>query len=131
MTIAITGATGHLGRLVINQLKDQVPAADLVALVRSPAKASDLGVSAREADYSKPDSLDQALAGVNTLLLISSSEVGQRAVQHHNVIAARPVENRPLETSLPQKEERVSLDDIARQAQPTPLHPQHGAHHHG
>ena len=62
MTIAITGATGALGRLVINQLND---------------------------------------------------------------------ENRPLETSLPQKEERVSLDDIARQAQPTPLHPQHGAHHHG
>jgi uncharacterized protein YbjT (DUF2867 family) len=56
MTIAITGATGALGRLVINQLKDKVPAADLVALVRSPAKASDLGVSAREADYSKPES---------------------------------------------------------------------------
>jgi NAD(P)H dehydrogenase (quinone) len=88
MTIAITGATGALGRLVINQLKDKVPAADLVALVRSPAKASDLGVSAREADYSKPEILDQALAGVNTLLLISSSEVGRRAVQHHNVITA-------------------------------------------
>jgi NAD(P)H dehydrogenase (quinone) len=88
MTIAITGATGHLGRLVINQLKDQVPALDLVALVRSLAKASDLGVSAREADYSKPETLDRALAGVNTLLLISSSEVGQRAVQHHNLIAA-------------------------------------------
>jgi NAD(P)H dehydrogenase (quinone) len=45
MTIAITGATGQLGRLVIKRLKKQVPAADLVALVRSPAKASDLGVS--------------------------------------------------------------------------------------
>src|ERR1051326_4302995 len=88
MTIAITGATGQLGRLILNQLKDQVPASDLVALVRSPAKASDLGVSAREADYSKPETLDQALAGVNTLLLISSSEVGQRAVHHHNIIAA-------------------------------------------
>lgn len=69
MTIAITGATGQLGRLVINQLKGQVP-------------------------------------------------------------AARPVENRPSEAFLPQKEERVSLDDSARQAQPTPLHPPHGAHHH-
>ena len=88
MTIAITGATGQLGRLVIKQLKDRVPAADLIALVRAHAKASGLGVSAREADYSKPEMLDQALEGVNTLLLISSSEVGQRAVQHHNVIAA-------------------------------------------
>jgi hypothetical protein len=43
----------------------------------------------------------------------------------------RTVENRPSETSLPQKEERVSLDDIARQAQLTALHSQHGAHHHG
>src|SRR5579859_1591398 len=88
MTIAITGATGHLGRLVISQLNNQVPASDLVALVRTPAKASDLRVTAREADYNKPETLDRALAGVNTLLLISSSEVGQRAVQHHNLIAA-------------------------------------------
>ena len=88
MAISVSGATGALGRLVINQLKDKIPAADLVALVRSPAKASDLGVSAREADYSKPEILDQALAGVNTLLLISSSEVGRRGVQQHNVIAA-------------------------------------------
>ena len=43
----------------------------------------------------------------------------------------RPVENRPSETASPQKEARVSLDDSARQAQPIPLHPQHGAHHHG
>ena len=70
MTIAITGATGQLGRLVMKQLRKQVP-------------------------------------------------------------AARPVENRPSETSLPQKEERLSLDDIARQAQPNPLHPRHGAYHHG
>lgn len=88
MTIAITGATGQLGRLVVRQLKNKVPASDIVALVRSTAKASDLGVTAREADYSRPEALDQALSGVDTLLLISSSEVGQRAVQHRNVIAA-------------------------------------------
>lgn len=88
MTIAVTGATGQLGRLVIEQLKNKVPASDIVALVRSPEKAADLGVSARVADYGKPESLDAALAGVDTLLLISSSEVGQRAVQHRNVIAA-------------------------------------------
>ena len=88
MTIAITGATGKLGRLVITQMKDKAPAADIVALVRSTAKASDLGVTAREADYGKPQTLDSALAGVNTLLLISSNEVGRRATQHRNVIEA-------------------------------------------
>ncbi|PZQ50499.1 MAG: NAD(P)-dependent oxidoreductase [Rhodovulum sulfidophilum] len=88
MTIAVTGATGHLGRIVIDKLKAKVPAADIVALVRSPDKAADLGVAARAADYAKPETLEKALAGVDTLLLISSSEVGQRATQHANVIEA-------------------------------------------
>jgi NAD(P)H dehydrogenase (quinone) len=88
MKIAITGATGQLGRLVIEKLKAKVPASQIVALVRTPAKAADLGVEAREADYAKPETLDKALAGVDKLLLISSSEVGQRATQHKNAIEA-------------------------------------------
>jgi len=88
MTIAITGATGQLGRLVLDSLKNRVPAADLVALVRSPAKAADLGVAAREADYDRPETLDRALAGVRTLLLISGPVVGVRVAQHRNVIEA-------------------------------------------
>ncbi|PZQ60119.1 MAG: NAD(P)-dependent oxidoreductase [Sphingomonas taxi] len=88
MTIAITGATGQLGRLVIQSLTTKVPADRIVALVRSPDKAADLGVAARPFDYAKPDQLAPALAGVETLLLISSSEVGQRGAQHRNVIAA-------------------------------------------
>jgi NAD(P)H dehydrogenase (quinone) len=86
MTIAITGATGKLGRLVIAKLKGNVPAVEIVALARSPAKAANLGVPVREADYAKPDTLASALAGVDTLLLISSSEIGPRAGQHRNVI---------------------------------------------
>jgi NAD(P)H dehydrogenase (quinone) len=88
MTIAITGATGQLGRLVVAKLKTKVPAERIAALVRTPAKAADLGVTVREADYGKPEKLDRALAEVDTLLLISSNEVGQRAVQHRNVIEA-------------------------------------------
>lgn len=88
MTIAITGATGQLGRLVVARLRSKAPAELLVALVRSPAKAADLGIPAREADYARRETLTAALAGVDTLLLISSSEVGQRAVQHRNVIDA-------------------------------------------
>ena len=88
MTIAITGATGQLGRLVVPYLKIRRPAADLVALVRAPAKAVDLGIAVRHADYDRPETLDRALVGVETLLLISSSEVGKRATQHRNVIEA-------------------------------------------
>lgn len=88
MTIAITGATGQLGRLVIDKLRAKGRAADLVALARSPEKAADLGVAVREADYDRPETLGPALAGVDTLLLISGSEVGRRVAQHRNVIAA-------------------------------------------
>lgn len=88
MTIAVTGATGQLGRLIIESLKSKVAADGIVALVRSPEKAGDLGVEARAFDYSRADQLAPALAGVDTLMLVSSSEIGQRAVQHRNVIEA-------------------------------------------
>lgn len=88
MTIAITGATGQLGRLVIDKLKARTDATTLIALVRTPAKAADLGLAARAADYAQPDTLVSAMAGVDTLLLISSNEIGQRAQQHGNVIEA-------------------------------------------
>jgi NAD(P)H dehydrogenase (quinone) len=89
MTIGITGASGQLGLLVVKKLIAKVPSADIVALVCTPARAANLGVSVRDAAYSKPETLDRALAGIDTLLLISFSEVSQRrAAQHHNVIEA-------------------------------------------
>ena len=87
MTIAVTGASGQLGRRVVEKLKGKT-AETIVALVRSPAKASGLGVALREADYAKPETLRPALAGVDALLFISASEIGQRVAQHHNVIEA-------------------------------------------
>ena len=87
MTIGVTGATGQLGRLVIDKLKAKAGEA-VVALVRSPANARGLGVAVREADYAKPATLKSALAGVDVLLFISSSEIRERAAQHHNVIEA-------------------------------------------
>lgn len=89
--IAITGATGQLGQHVLENLLTTVPAGQVVAIVRNPAKAESLsqkGVVVRQADYSDEAALTAALQGVDKLLLISSSEVGQRAVQHRNVINA-------------------------------------------
>lgn len=88
MKIGVTGATGQLGRLVVEELKKRVSADAIVALVRTPSKAADMGVESYEFDYNNPDSLACALAGVDRLLLISSSEIGQRARQHANVIEA-------------------------------------------
>lgn len=90
--IAVTGATGHLGRLVIeNLLERDVASSEIVAVVRNPEKAADLaaqGVKVREADYTEPDTLEAAFAGVDRLLLISSSEVGQRFAHHRNAVEA-------------------------------------------
>jgi NAD(P)H dehydrogenase (quinone) len=91
-TLAVTGATGHLGRLAVQSLIARgVPAGSIVAVVRSPQKAQDLadrGVQVRKADYTDPQSLAAAFAGVSRLLLVSGSEVGQRTPQHRNVIEA-------------------------------------------
>lgn len=90
--IAVTGATGNLGRLVVNDLLDRgIAPSEIVAAVRSPQKAADLaerGVDVREADYTKPETLTSAFTGVDRLLLISSSAVGQRVEQHRNVVDA-------------------------------------------
>lgn len=89
--IVVTGATGKLGRLVVEGLMKKVPAREIVAAVRSPEKAKDLasrGVEVRRADYSRPETLAAALAGAEKVLLVSSSEVGQRATQHAAVVDA-------------------------------------------
>lgn len=89
--IAITGATGQLGRLVITSLLKKIPVDDIVAIVRNVEKAKEisaLGVQVRQADYNQPVSWDAALQGVEKVLLISSSEIGQRVEQHRAVIDA-------------------------------------------
>ena len=89
--IVVTGATGQLGRLVIENLLKSHPANTLIAAVRNPAKAADLaarGVVVRQADYTQAASLDAAFAGAKKVLLISSSELGQRTAQHRAVIDA-------------------------------------------
>ncbi len=89
--IAVTGATGQLGRLVIAALLKKVPASGIVAAVRNGEKARDIaamGVQVRRADYNQPPTWDSALKGADKVLLISSSEIGQRARQHRAVIDA-------------------------------------------
>lgn len=75
--IVVTGASGQLGRLVIQNLLEQVPASQIVAAVRTPEKVQDLaaqGVQIRQADYERPESLDKAFQGSEKVLLISSSD---------------------------------------------------------
>src|SRR5581483_11099487 len=89
--IVVTGATGQLVRLVVEQLLEKVPADQLAVVVRNAEKAADLaarGVDVRTADYSAPESLDGAFRAGERVLLISGSEVGQRLPQHTAVVEA-------------------------------------------
>lgn len=89
--IVITGASGSLGRLVIDELASKVDPNTIIATARSTEKLADLagrGIQVRELDYNRPDSIASALVGATQILLISSSEVGQRVPQHQAVIDA-------------------------------------------
>ncbi|WP_314324111.1 SDR family oxidoreductase [Paenarthrobacter ilicis] len=96
MSIVITGATGQLGRHVVEALLERnVPAADIVATGRSVEKLADFaerGVTVQEMDYENPASVAAALKGAAKVLLISSSAVGQRVEQHRTVIEAAKAE---------------------------------------
>ena len=87
----ITGATGHIGAAVLRQLLTKLPASQLAALVRDPAKAADLqarGVSLRVGDYRDPAALDQAMQGVEKVLLVSGGSDADGLQQHYNVVDA-------------------------------------------
>ncbi|WP_062983463.1 SDR family oxidoreductase [Nocardia anaemiae] len=90
MTVAVTGAGGQLGRLVVEALLRE-GATPVVAIVRDPQKVADLaerGVEVRQASYDDAEALDRALAGVDRVLLVSGNEFGARVAQHTNVIRA-------------------------------------------
>ncbi|NEA20332.1 SDR family oxidoreductase [Streptomyces halstedii] len=91
MSIVVTGATGALGRLVVEQLLAAVPAERITAVVRDKEKAAEAaarGVEIRVADYDRPETLADAFRAGDRVLLISGSEVGRRVAQHTAVIDA-------------------------------------------
>ena len=98
MKIAITGATGQLGNLVIEQLLQLTAAQNIVALVRKIDKAEHFkvqGIEPREFDYDRPETLVPAQIGIDKLLLISANEIGRRTPQHQAVIDAAKVAGVP------------------------------------
>lgn len=92
MTVLVTAASGHLGRLVVDALLERGAApADIVAGARDTARLTDAasrGIRVVELDYSRPETIARALDGVDSVLLISGTEFGSRVAQHRNVIEA-------------------------------------------
>jgi NAD(P)H dehydrogenase (quinone) len=91
MSIVVTGATGHLGRHVVEQLLEKVPAEQITAVVRDEAKGADFaarGVKLAVADYNTPASFDGLFAAGDKVLLISGNEFDKGRVQQHKVVIA-------------------------------------------
>jgi NAD(P)H dehydrogenase (quinone) len=91
MTVIVTGASGHLGRLVAEDLVERIPPADVVLVTRHPDSLRDMadaGVTVRYGDFDEPDSLSEAFAGGERMLLISTLAVGRRTAQHRAAIEA-------------------------------------------
>ncbi|MFN8157744.1 MAG: SDR family oxidoreductase [Candidatus Nanopelagicales bacterium] len=111
MSVVVTGATGQLGRLIVESLIERgVPASEITATGRSTDKIADLaaaGVTVVASDYTDPASLDPVFAGADVLVLVSSSEIGQRLPQHQNAIdaAVRAGVGRIVYTSIPKASE--------------------------
>lgn len=89
MKIAVTAANGQLGSSVVNELKKQIGKKNVIGIVRSPEKASHLGIEVRKGDYNSPDDFNTALKGIDRVLLISGMDDPQKRIQQHkNVIEA-------------------------------------------
>jgi len=88
--ITVTGVTGNLGRVVLDDLLARIPATEITAVARTPGKATGLGVEVRHGDYDDPASLRAAFAGSDVLLFVSGSDVtpGVRVRQHGKVVDA-------------------------------------------
>ena len=91
MSIVITGASGQLGRLTAELVLGRVPASEVILTTRRPETLSDLaerGATVRPADFDRPETLAEAFAGGERLLLISTDDLGRRAAQHRAAIEA-------------------------------------------
>jgi NAD(P)H dehydrogenase (quinone) len=91
MTVIVTGASGHIGRLVADDLLERIPPADIVLVTRHPQALRDIaerGVTVRYGDFDEPESLSEAFAGGERMLLISTLAVGRRTAQHRAAIEA-------------------------------------------
>ena len=96
MSIVITGASGQLGRLTANLVLDRVPASEVILTTRHPEALSDLaerGAAVRHADFDRPETLAEAFASGERLLLISTEDLGRRTAQHRTAIEAARVAN--------------------------------------
>jgi len=117
MKIAVTAANGQLGSSVVNELKKQIGKKNIIGIVRSPEKASHLGIEIRKGDYNNSDDFNLALNGIDRVLLISGMDDPQKRIQQHrNVIEAAKINEvkKIVYTSIVGDEEKNAFSPVVR-----------------
>ena len=117
MKIAVTAANGQLGSSVVNELKREVGEDNLVGIVRTPEKASHLGIEIRKGDYHSLDDFNAALKGVNQVLLISGMDEPQKRIQQHRKVIEAAKQNgvqKIVYTSIVGDEEKTAFSPIVK-----------------
>jgi len=117
MKIAVTAASGNLGKAIINELKKQIGAENVIGIARTPDNASDLGIEVRKGDYNSREDFDIALKGVDKVLLISGMDDPQKRIQQHrNVIEAAKLNGvkKIVYTSIVGAEENSTFSPVVK-----------------
>jgi NAD(P)H dehydrogenase (quinone) len=117
MKIAVTAANGQLGTSIVNELKNEIGKENVIGIVRTPEKASHLGIEVRKGDYNSREDFNKALNGVDSVLLISGMDDPQKRIQQHrNVIEASKQNGvkKIVYTSIIGDEEKTAFSPIVR-----------------
>jgi len=117
MKIAITAANGQLGSSIVDRLKKEVGKENVIGIVRTPEKASHLGIEVRKGDYNSREDFNSALKGIDSVLLISGMDDPEKRIQQHrNVIEAANQNGvrKIVYTSIVGDEEETSFSPIVK-----------------
>lgn len=117
MKIAVTTASGQLGRTIAQELIKQIGKENVVGIARTPAKAESLGIEVRKGDYNSYDDFNKALKGIDKVLVVSGLDAPEKRVgQHRNIISA--AENNAVQklvyTSIIGSEVQTEFDPIIK-----------------
>lgn len=117
MKIAVTAANGQLGSSIVNELKNIIGKENVIGIVRTPEKASHLGIEVRKGDYNSREDFNTALNGIDSVLLISGMDSPENRIQQHrNVIEAAKQNGvkKIVYTSIVGNEEETAFSPIVR-----------------
>jgi len=117
MKIAVTSASGQLGSAIVKTLIKEIGKENVIAIARTPKKAEHLGVEVRKGDYNEREQFNEALKGIDKVLLVSGmDEPEKRIQQHRNVIDAAKQNNvkKIVYTSIIGDEDKTAFSSIVK-----------------